>query len=434
MVYLNKNLSLRISISSNSSLVLLLGVFFFSACTDSKIQTLTWTEFEPVYMTEQEFISAVKMDTIRDLENPGKIYFSNGFLFVNELNKGIHIIDNSDPSSPVNIGFLTIPATRDIAVRGNFLYADSNSDLLVFNIENIESPELVSRKKGVFLSLPIIYLSFPYRDVDPALGIVVDWKEVEHKETCESEDCYIVSRRFGNDAAFSVLNASSSPSNNTAIGVGGSMARFAISGDYLYAVDLNNLITLDISSVEPDITHQEEVSWGIETIFPYQENIYLGSRSAMYIYSIADQRTPSLLSVYEHLTSCDPVVVEGNLAYVTLREGSACLRGVNRLEIINIEDPTNPQEIAIYDMIHPHGLGIDGNHLFISEGDNGIKVLDVTDPLNVKELRHITDIKTFDVIPHNNVLMITGSTGIVQYDYSNINEIAHLSTIPVLEK
>lgn len=434
MVYLNKKLSLRISISRNSPLVFLLVALFISSCKDTKIQTLTWTEFEPVYMTEQEFIDAVKMDTSRDLENPGKIYFSNGYLFVNELNKGIHFIDNSNPSSPVNIGFLNIPATRDIAVKGNFLYADSNTDLLVFNIENIENPVLVNRKKGIFMTLPFIYLSFPYQAADPTKGIVVDWKEVEKKETCESEDCYIVSRRFGNWAAFNDITLASSSNSNSTEGVGGSMSRFAISGDYLYAVDLYNLITLDISSVEPNVTHEEEVGWGIETIFPYEENIYLGSRNAMYIYSIANQETPGLLSVYGHLTSCDPVVVEDNLAYVTLREGDLCPRGVNRLEIIDIEDPTSPFEVATYDMLSPHGLGIDGNYLFISEGDRGIKILDVTDPLDAIELRHITDIKTFDVIPYNNVLMITGSSGIVQYDYSNINEITHLSTIPVQEK
>jgi len=82
-------------------------------------------------------------------------------------------------------------------------------------------------------------------------------------------------------------------------------------------------------------------------------------------------------------------------------------------------------------MLNPHGLGIDGGHLFIGEGDQGLRILDATDPLKVEPIRHISDIPATDVIPFNDVLMITGESGIVQYDYSDINNLKHLSTIPV---
>jgi len=126
-------------------------------------------------------------------------------------------------------------------------------------------------------------------------------------------------------------------------------------------------------------------------------------------------------------------VVEGDYAYVTLRDGELCPNnpGNNQLEVIDVSDLTNPKNIGIYNMINPQGLGIDNGNLFISEGDHGLKVMDASNPHNVKQRRHITDIKAFDVIPYNGVLMITGNDGIVQYDYSDINNLKHLSTIPV---
>ncbi len=85
-------------------------------------------------------------------------------------------------------------------------------------------------------------------------------------------------------------------------------------------------------------------------------------------------------------------------------------------------------------MIKPYGLGIDNGKLFVSEGEFGLKIMDATDPLNIKLIDHIKDIKTFDVIPFNGVLMVTGESGINQYDYSNIHNLKHLSTISVLDE
>lgn len=211
------------------------------------------------------------------------------------------------------------------------------------------------------------------------------------------------------------------------------MARFTINGDYLYAVDHTNLLTFDIISSAATQVDNSNVGWAIETIFPYNDNLFIGSESAMYIYELTDPATPRKLSVYPHSTACDPVVVEGNYAFVTLRDGDRCPRGVNRLEVIDVEDLTQPQKIAFHDMISPHGLGIDDGYLFVSEGDYGLKILDARDPFNIEQLRHIEEIRTFDVIPIDGVLMVTGLDGILQYDYSDINDLKHLSTIPVVE-
>jgi len=414
------------------TLLLLCLPLFLISCTDKQVQTITWTEFEPVYMTHEEFINSVALEESRDLKEPGKIYFYDGHLFVNEVDKGVHIIDNRDPSAPQNVGFINIPANKDIAVNGNFLYADSQKDLLVFDISNLNSPELVKRIEDVFNTSARMSPGFTTQSVDNSQGLVVGWKEVTREEICEG-NCNSHPAAWGGGVFTTMDGARAGFAESSGGGVGGSMARFAITGDHLYAVDHRDLLTFNIANGATAKVDQQNVGWAIETIFPYRENLFIGSADAMYIYELENPAKPRHLSVYWHATACDPVVVEGDYAFVTLRKSDACPMGVNQLDVVDVADLTNPKKVKSHGMINPHGLGIDDGNLFISEGDHGLKIKDASDPHNIKLLRHITEIKTYDVIPYNGVLMVTGRDGIIQYDYSDINDLKHLSTIPVFE-
>jgi len=399
------------------------------------VQTITWVEYEPVYMSHEEFVNSVSMEATRELNNPGKIYFYEGFLFVNEINKGIHIINNFDPSDPEHIGFINIPANKDIAVRNDLLYADSQKDLLVFDISSLQNPQLIDRIEGVFNISANTPPGFTTQSVDESKGLVVDWEPVAREEICEGNCHSHPANIRGGGVMFDSFSTLSSGSGASQSGVGGSMARFTISGDYLYAVDNRDLMTFDVSSTTTQKVNRQYVGWLIETIFPYNNHLFIGSVNSMYIYDLSNPASPNQLSVFRHATACDPVVVEGNYAYVTLRSGENCpnVQGNDQLEVIDVSDLKNPKNIGIYEMINPHGLGIDNGRLFISEGDYGLKLMDASDPFNIKEVRHIKEIKTFDVIPLNGVLMVTGESGIIQYDYTQAPELKHLSTIPVIK-
>jgi hypothetical protein len=202
-------------------------------------------------------------------------------------------------------------------------------------------------------------------------------------------------------------------------GVGGSMARFTIAADHLYVVDNSKLHSFNVArSNDPQRTQTTDLGFGIETIFPYRNNLFIGSQTGMYIYGLANPAQPQRLSFYQHIQSCDPVVAQGNFAYVTLRSGTACRNAaINSLDIINIADLTQPKLIRSYPMLNPHGLGVDGNLLFVAEGNNGLKLLDISNPLDAKTLEFFQNVKSFDVIPLRNTLIVTGSGGIYQYRY-----------------
>jgi hypothetical protein len=219
-------------------------------------------------------------------------------------------------------------------------------------------------------------------------------------------------------------------------GQGGSMARFTIAGDYLYIVDQSNLLPFEIADKDNLIARPTiEIGTGIETIFPYNDMLFVGARNGMYIYDLESPESPQLLSNYIHITACDPVVVNGNTAYVTLRAGTNCGGGINQLEVIDVTDPANPQLKNTVSMGNPYGLGVVDSLLFVCEGDQGLKLLNVKDPYNISVIDTARDINGYDVIPlvEQKVLMMVGDNGFAQYDFSDPYQLKLLSKIDVAE-
>lgn len=231
-----------------------------------------------------------------------------------------------------------------------------------------------------------------------------------------------------------LISCSEDSANNLQVGggqgQGGSLTRFAINGNYLYIASQTTLSVYDISNEDFEELKTINVGFGLETISTRGSYLYLGAQDAMYIYSISNPEEPQFIFRYSHIVSCDPVVVEGNRAYVTLSSGSFCNRGTNALEIIDISNPNNPVLIANYPMNTPLGIGVKDNILFVCEQTFGFKVFDVTNANNMQMIHHIDNIHTYDVILHNGIATITGDEGIYQYSYSHDN-LNLLSIIPV---
>ncbi len=214
-------------------------------------------------------------------------------------------------------------------------------------------------------------------------------------------------------------------------GKGGSMARFTIDGDYLYTVNSRSLKTFDISTPSQPVESSETyIGWDIETIFSYNNYLFIGSNSGMYIYDTTDPSTPNYVSDITHFFSCDPVVASGNYAYVTLHSESRCSRSeLNELQIIDISDIKNPFKVGNYAMQSPKGLGIDDSLLFVC--DAGLKVFRLNESeysAPTLDLIEQINIDATDLIPINDLLIITGESGIHQYNYKKGN-LKYLSSL-----
>jgi hypothetical protein len=218
------------------------------------------------------------------------------------------------------------------------------------------------------------------------------------------------------------------------IGQGGSTTRYTIQDHYLYVVDDVSLRVYDIADKKFVQVHEAEIGFGIETIFSRPDYLYLGASDGMYIFDLVDPQVPAFVFRYDHILSCDPVVVQGNRAYVTLSAmAENCNRGVNVLEIIDITDRYSPRLVTDYPMNSPRGISVDGDLLFVCEGPHGLKVLDISNEFEIKELQALTSHHAFDVIAGSNRLTVTGQDGIFQYSYpaQGAQVLDFLSKIPV---
>lgn len=228
------------------------------------------------------------------------------------------------------------------------------------------------------------------------------------------------------------ITPNSAPGGNN-IGNGGSLARFSLAHNRLYIVDDYMLKAFSLADpMHPQAIDSLEIGWGTETIFGMGDSLlFIGTQQGMHILAINDDGSIEFLSTYEHIVSCDPVVAQDTLAYVTLRSENLCQQGADVLEIVDIRDLFNPQLLYRQSMINPHGLGIMDTLLFVTEGLHGLKVFDVNSPTQLEEISYLKEIHLVDVIPQNNLLIATGPRGIYQYDYSNPKNLKLLSVIGI---
>lgn len=218
-----------------------------------------------------------------------------------------------------------------------------------------------------------------------------------------------------------------SADQNTSQGSAGSLARFAISDNYMYVVDVQRLKVFDITDESKPVSVSDQyVDFGIETIFCYEDKLFLGTQSGVYIYSISNPASPAYISIYTHIVSCDPVVAQGNYAYSTLRTGNSCSRGFNELDVIDISNPYNPSLVKDIPMNNPKGLGISGSLLFVC--DDHLKVFDINNPANPLLVKSV-NIEAFDVIPIDTLLLLATDQGLAEYVIGENYSIEYLSTL-----
>ena len=206
-------------------------------------------------------------------------------------------------------------------------------------------------------------------------------------------------------------------------GAGGSTARFTIAGNYLYVVDNSSVKAFDISnpSVYPELKSKTYIGINIETIFPYQGKLFIGSSNSMYIYSLADPEHPEKIAqaVYQFRRACDPVVVKDDAAYATLNGSGNCGDTRSALVVYDIRDIAKPSLKTEIVLREPYGLGISDSALYVCDKAYGLIVYDVTSPYFPYMKKVISGDTFYDVIPYGNVLICQVLNGIHLYDISN---------------
>jgi hypothetical protein len=202
-----------------------------SSCLKNNV-TRKYTIYTPIYETKGEVYAKIKMNPAQSMKNLGSFALYNNYVFVNEKEKGIHVIDASSSITPVIKGFIPIPGNLGIAVRNNVLLADCFTDLLSIDIKDIAQINLLNKNENLFTSRANMY---GFQDGGK---ILVGWNK---KDTVMNEE-FDMGRNLvfmsESTAEMQFDNSSSGNSNSTS----SSMAIFTLVNNYMYAVDKSKSI------------------------------------------------------------------------------------------------------------------------------------------------------------------------------------------------
>ncbi|MEX0274558.1 MAG: hypothetical protein AB3N16_09275 [Flavobacteriaceae bacterium] len=132
------------------------------------------SSYTPVTMHRDAFEASVGLQPVTNITTSGKIYVKDHLLFINEVNSGFHVFDNSDPKNPIATKFASIPGATDMAIRDNIIYVNQATDLIAirFDLGN-DKAHITKRIRNVFPEMPSPDGYYAYNI--PANHVVVNW-------------------------------------------------------------------------------------------------------------------------------------------------------------------------------------------------------------------------------------------------------------------
>lgn len=367
----------------------------------------------------------VSVSSARQTNSDGKIYVAEHYLFYIAKEQGVHIFNNTNPSAPVNIAFINIEGVHDISVKGDYLFADNFVDLLVFDISDIQNITLVRTVENSIGFSPVFPDDAEFYDytVYPTGDEIITGFRIEMRDMPDEQAVI-----WAEDA---LASFNSSGGN---IGTGGSYARFQIRNNALYTIDSYKLNVFNITDPLTTFFDKEVymTQWfgggEFETLFIQKNILFVGSTTGMYTVDATDEFNPYFVSGFSHATACDPVVVYGDTAYITVRGGSSCGAIDDQINVIDVTDISNPTLLSTYLIAEPYGLGIYNGALYVGCGNNGLKVFNAANSANLT-LENTYEGNVKDIIPLESHLIVIGDNKITQYGYGPNFTLTQLSQI-----
>ena len=404
-----------------------IAILFFTSCSDQLCeQEVTYTKATAIYADLNDFRIDDFNESPKQLESANKIFLSNDLILISERKKGIHVYDNSNPKNPVPLNFLNIPGNNEMFVEDNIIYADSYYDLLKIDISSPLQATVVSRLENAIRP----------RFSNDRGQILIGFNEevVTEQLSCDAHIDNNRSIYFDwnsqriDDSAIPTAFVSNS---NGSLGTANRMTKV---DDLIFIIDKSNIYTLEDRGNLARATSSQSIGWALETIYPADGHLFLGSNNGMQIYKIQDDNRVTLRGEFFHATGCDPVLpTDENVAYVTLRSGLECPGDENNISVVNIAILNIPSLIQEIEMESPYGMTLHEDKLYVGEGINGFKIFDASERDNLKLIESNRSIETYDIMAHpsdENILLFANPNGISQYsvdgqDYNLLSSITY---------
>lgn len=420
--------------------------------------------------------------TIQNMQVLGQIGGVSRAVFVKEdiaylgVGPRVLILNVTDPTQPTFMGQTPIlpSLVNDISVRGNYIYIAAGKDnprslgydvgedpggMYIFDISNPAVPVEVgnfSTTSTVF-SLNIVG-SIAYIAVrdsglrlidisDPTLPAEISLFSVGwsvQNIAISGSTAYIA-----NDQVLRLVDVSN-PALPVELGTIPSLAwDVDIVGQFAYVTGRSGGIRI-IDVANPDapieLTHHG-ASYGSSIGVVIKENIayVIGEDGRLHLFNVSDPASPTDLGMYDMGGSFEDITVVENIAY--LADGGGGLR------LIDVSDPSAPVEVGMFDTLgSAEQIAVNGNIAYVTdggsfpgfvEGGGGIRIIDVSDPINVVEMGYLeTSYMAMDIEVVENIayvadwgvdlrlIDVSDPTNLVQISsFDNVNHLANDLTV-----
>ncbi len=346
------------------------------------------------------------------------------YAYVSESFSGLHIINVSDLTNLTETGYLQISglySIHDLKISNDFLYAihafagdgPDDSELLVINILDPANPILISRlNMGDFSTAKRIAFN-------NNLIYVAHGSSGLYNIDVSNESIPIEKGRYKTGYTHYIVVY-----NNYAYIGNGSSGMSII--DISYPENPMFVGSLDFKNHAADRTTKIAVdNKTICLVVDRYKDGCIGCESTIYIMDITEPSAPQVMGFYDTKEVMD-LEVNNNNIYIS---------GVFDFRIVDISDPTNPIEIGSF---KKEGLGRDialyEQYAFIADWYTGLRIIDISNIHNLKELSTYDDYCVGNVAVENNFAYIVAQSLVIpEYslrildvsDIINIKEIGY---------
>lgn len=348
------------------------------------------------------------------------------FIYVADREAGLQIFDFSNPASPQRVGsYHASPDVVDVAVRGNFAYLAEapiwdgtnfvgSGGLQVLDISDPTNPRPLGgyhrseahyvqsvSVDGNYACVWLVGLIDIGDPSNPKLAATLRPLNDDLNQAVLSGD-FLYVPDYANDLHVFDIRTPANPqrigSYEGSVTRGGSH-QMALSGDYAYVLESeyldsqgkrirNSFQVIDVSNpAEPRRVNDSDLGeldirnapTGLAASgdYAYVTGYALGGDGArpgggLQIIDVSSRANPRLVSVWKQGQSTATVAISGHYAYV----------GLGGLAVVDVGDPTAPQQVGICTNGRADHLTVSGGFAYTVTWDAGLQVIDISDPTN----------------------------------------------------
>ncbi|MCD6217757.1 hypothetical protein J7L05_07835 [bacterium] len=352
---------------------------------------------------------------------------------------GLIIVDVSDPTTPAIVGEVDGMNATDVYIQGNYLYLAVVSNLMIFDISDPINPietgvvDVYSSRLTIDGNLAFVIERTTYISIvdisDPSNPEVLSQLVAPydaHRAVIKNNYAFV-----GSDEGIDVIDFSDPTQPEFVERLFTENANMIeIQNDYAYVADqMGGFLIVDITN-PTDLILQGGVPIIKPSSIEVKNDIAISDNgiSGCAILDISNRNDPQVLS-FDLTLNPEEIIIVGNYAYFA----------GNKLTILDISDPTNPETISIYDppeLFHciaiqdeciyggtnndyfiivdisnpsepellsqidtcTKGIAVNGDYAYVAATEEGFKVIDIHDPINPQIVGQVFTLDAVDVV------------------------------------